>query len=226
VPDSSSNVGFAHDLTEHDPPNDKTHHKWLSFVEAFVLAIVAVATAWSGYQASRWEGLSTKAYALYERYGVLSQAKSTLGGQDRLYDIVTFNGWVAARLAGSKELADYYQRRFRPEYAKAFAAWMALDPFHNRKAPPGPIFMPQYKNANANAADGLEAAAAAQFKVGVEARERSDDYVRVTVFLATVLFLTALSQRYGFVGPRLIIVGIAMVLLVFSMFGILRLPRT
>ena len=69
-----------------------------------------------------------EAYALYERYGVLSQAKSTLAGQDRLYDIVTFNGWVAARLAGSNELAAYYERRFRPEYAKAFAAWIALDP--------------------------------------------------------------------------------------------------
>ncbi len=226
MPDSSSNVGFAHDLTEHGPPTDTTHHKWLSFVEAFVLAIVAVSTAWSGYQASRWEGLSTKAYALYERYGVLSQAKSTLAGQDRLYDIVTFNGWVAARLAGSKELAAYYERRFRPEYAKAFAAWMAMDPLHNKKAPAGPIFMPQYKSANAAAADGFEASAAAQFKVGVEARERSDDYVRITVFLATVLFLTALSQRFGFVGPRLVIVGIAMLLLVFSMFGIMRLPRT
>ena len=226
--DTTSNVGLAHDLSEHErdlPPN-KAHGKWLGFVEAIVLAIVAVATAWSGYQASRWEGISSRAYALYERYTVLGQEKSTLAGQDRLYDIVTFNGWVAAKVAGHEKLADFYTRRFRPEYAKAYAAWMALDPLHNRSAPSGPIFMPQYKSANADAAAGFEDTASRQFDLGVSARERSDDYVRITVFLATVLFLTALSQRFELFGPRIIIVAIAGVLLLFSVYGIATLPRT
>lgn len=190
-----------------------------------MLAIVAVATAWSGYQASRWEGTSTTAYALYERYTVLAQAKSTLAGQDRLYDIVTFSGWTAAGTAGNNNLASYYERRFRPEYKAAFKAWMAMDPFHNAKAPPGPIFMHEYVNSNALSADRFEAIADKHFKAGVEGRERADDYVRVTVFLATVLFLTALSQRFEFVGPRIVIVAIAAILLLFSMLGIFTLPR-
>lgn len=226
MPDTSSNVEFAQDLTAADSAAPVTPHtKWLGFVEAAVLAIVAVATAWSGYQASRWEGTSTTAYALYERYTVLAQAKSTLAGQDRLYDIVTFNGWVAARTAGDKALATYYERRFRAEYTVAFKAWMAMDPFHNPKAPAGPIFMRQYVSSNTLSADRFEAIANRHFKTGIVARERTDDYVRVTVFLATVLFLTALSQRFEFVGPRIIIVAIAALLLLFSMFGILTLPR-
>lgn len=227
MPDTSSNVEVARDLSAGGsaaPPSP--HAKWLGFIEAAVLAIVAVATAWSGYQASRWEGTSTTAYALYERYTVLAQAKSTLAGQDRLYDIVTFSGWTAARTAGSRDLATYYERRFRPEYEVAFRAWMAMDPFHNPSAPPGPIFMHQYVSANALAADRFEAVADLHFKAGVGGRERADDYVRVTVFLATVLFLTALSQRFEFVGPRIIIVAIAAILLLFSMLGIFTLPRT
>ncbi len=86
--------------------------------------------------------------------------------------------------------------------------------------------MPQYKNANASASLRYENVATDYFKKGVETRETGDDYVRVTVFLATVLFLTALSQRFGDAGPRVIIVGIATMLLVISMFWIVTLPRT
>lgn len=223
--DASSNVELAHDLSHHGHAAGKPQGKWIGFVEAFVLAVVAVATAWSGYQASRWEGISSESYALYERYTVLSQEKATLAGQDRLYDTVTFNGWVAAKVAGHEKVAAFYERRFRPEYAVAFAAWMARDPLHNPSAPAGPIFMAQYKNANAAAATHLEAIATEHFKRGVETRDRSDDYVRVTVFLATALFLTALSQRFNFIGPRAVIVAIAAVLMVASVFLVLRLPR-
>ena len=222
----SYNVELAHDLAHHGDAHGRRRDAWLGMAEAIVLAIVAVATAWSGYQASRWEGISTKHYALYERYTVLSQEKSTLAGQDRLYDIVTFNGWVAAKIAGHGPLAEFYERRFRPEYEVAFRAWFHLDPLHNKSAPAGPIFMPEYKNANASASDRYESIASDYFKKGVDTRETGDDYVRVTVFLATVLFLTALSQRFGYAGPRAIIVGIATLLLVISMFWIVTLPRT
>jgi hypothetical protein len=225
VPGAPLNVDAAHDLSHHRT-RSKTHGAWLGFAEAAVLAIVAVATAWSGYQASRWQGASTTNYALYERYTVLAQEKSTLAGQDRLYDIVTFNGWVAAKVAGREALAAFYQRRFRHEYAVAFAAWQRLDPFHNRNVPPGPIFMPQYKNANAIAANRLNGVAERYFNDGVARSETSDDYVRVTVFLATVLFLTALSQRFELAGPRLVIVAIAAILLTISTYELVMLPRT
>ncbi|HEX3457233.1 MAG TPA: hypothetical protein VHR97_04700 [Candidatus Baltobacteraceae bacterium] len=222
----SYNVELAHDLAHHGGAHGRRRDALLGMAEAIVLAIVAVATAWSGYQASRWEGISTKHYALYERYTVLAQEKSTLAGQDRLYDIVTFNGWTAAKMAGHEQLAAFYERRFRPEYDVAFKAWWRLDPLHDKTAPPGPIFMPQYKNANDLAVERYENVAADYFKKGVETRDTGDDYVRVTVFLATVLFLTALSQRFGYTGPRAIIVSIATLLLVISMFWIVTLPRT
>ena len=85
--------------------------------------------------------------------------------------------------------------------------------------------MRQYVSSNALSADRFEAIANTHFKTGVVARERADDYVRVTVFLATVLFLTALSQRFEFIGPRIVIVSIAALLLLFSMLGIFTLPR-
>ena len=139
-----------------------------------LLSVVAVATAWSGYQAARWEARSAKQYAIVARTTVLSQAKATLAGQDRLYDIVTFNGWVAAKTAGNEKLAAIYERRFRPEYAVAFQAWQKLDPFNNTSAPPGPVFMPEYTNANAQESAKLAEEAKDHFEKGVSTRETGD----------------------------------------------------
>ena len=56
-------------------------------------------------------------------------------------------------------------------------------------------------------------------------RETGDQYVKVTVLLATVLLLTALSQRFQILGPRVAVLGVAAVLLVVSIYSIATLPR-
>jgi hypothetical protein len=132
----------------------------------------------AGYQAAKWDALSAKHYSLASRTTVVAQEKTTLAGQDRLYDIVTFNGWVVAKVAGKEKLATFYERRFRPEYASAFAAWWKLDPFNNPSAPAGPIFMAQYKNANAGDAAQFAQEAKGYFDKGVSTRETGDSMSR------------------------------------------------
>ena len=226
--EATSNVEFAHRIHEHGhrhpSPTDR-RERWIEIVEAAVLAIVAVATAWSGYQAARWNALSNQHYNLALSATVLSQEKATLAGQDRLYDITTFNGWVAAKVSGKGKLTTFYQRRFRPEYATAFAAWWKLDPVNDPSAPPGPIFMAEYKNANSQESAKLADEAKSHFEKGVTTRETGDKYVKVTVLLATVLLLTALSQRFEIVGPRVVVVAVAFALLVMSTYWILTFPR-
>ncbi len=226
--EATSNVEFAlkiHEDGHHQPSPANRREQWVEIIEAVVLATVAVATAWSGYQAAKWDALSNQHYSLASTTMVVSQEKATLAGQDRLYDITTFNGWVAAKVSGKEKLAAFYQRRFRPEYATAFSAWWKLDPVNNPTAPPGPIFMPEYTNANMQAAAKLAEQANGYFERGVSTRENGDRYVKVTVFLATVLLLTALSQRFEIFGPRVVVVTVALVLLVMSAYWILTFPR-
>jgi hypothetical protein len=228
MPEATSNIEFVQKIQE-----DSHHHssrtdrraQWVEIVEALVLAIVAVATAWSGYQASKWGALSARHYNLASRTTVESQEKATLAGQDRLYDITTFNLWIAAKVAGNDKLAAFYERRFRPEYATAFAAWQKLDPINNPSAPAGPIFMAEYKNTNSQESSRLAEEAKGYFEKGVTSRDTGDQYVKVTVFLATVLLLTALSQRFEIFGPRVAIVAVAFSLLVMSSYWMLTLPR-
>ena len=85
--------------------------------------------------------------------------------------------------------------------------------------------MPQYKNAQADLARAKERQASAAFDAGTHAREEGDRYLRNTVLLATVLFLTALSQKFKVHSVRLGLLVLCGVLLTISLFFIVTYPR-
>ena len=63
----------------------------IEIIEALILALVAVATAWSGYQAAQWAGKRAEEYAKANRLRVTAEGLATLAGQERIYDSDTFN---------------------------------------------------------------------------------------------------------------------------------------
>ena len=228
MPEATSNIEFAHKIHEsgHRGGGSRSHREqWLEIFEAIVLAAVAVLTAWSGYQAAKWDAKSAAAYSLASRTTVRAQEQLTLAGQDRLYDISTFNAWIGARLKSDQKLMEILERRFRPEYTAAFVAWMKTNPIENANAPAGPIFMAEYKSARADQARELGEEAQRYFEQGVATRETGDNYVRITVILATVLLLTALSQRFGMMAPRVGLLAVAAVMLAFAVYFIASFPR-
>ena len=105
----------------------------IEIIEALILALVAVATAWSGYQAAKWAGMRAENYAQASRLRVTAEGLATLAGQERIYDSDTFNSWLAAKLDSKKEAAEFFERRFRDEYRTAFAAWIARTHSTTRK---------------------------------------------------------------------------------------------
>ena len=134
--------------------------RWFEVATGIVLAVVAVATAWSGYQAARWGGVQSERYTQASAKRVESTRASTLAGQHTLYDLNLFNQWLNAHAAETTQLAKSYEQRFRPEFRPAFEAWLATDPFNNPSAPAGPLYMPEYKITEEEAAKKLEAEAA------------------------------------------------------------------
>ena len=87
-------------------------------------------------------------------------------------------------------------KRFTPNYLVAFDAWLETDPLHDPDAPPGPMFMPEYRSPLDEKAADLDEQASHAFEEGASSRDTGEEYVRVTVFLAMVLFLIAMSQRF------------------------------
>jgi hypothetical protein len=108
---------------------------------------------------------------------VTAEGLATLAGQERIYDSDTFNSWLAAKLDGKAEAAEFFERRFRDEYRPAFTAWLNTDPFNNAQALPGPIFMPDYHNAKHEQFLGLNKKAAEVAEQGTKSGETGDEYV-------------------------------------------------
>jgi hypothetical protein len=207
---------------------ESTGSRWertVEILEAVVLALVAVATAWSGYQAARWDGQQAELYGQASTMRVTADQQLTLGGQQKLLDVTTFNTWIEAKNDHRPDLAALYERRFSPEFKVAFDAWLAADPFTNPDVPPGPSFMPEYVNPLLEQGEQMNVEATQVFEEGTAARGIADDYIRTTVVLASVLFLLALAQRFRVRGVRIAVLVVSGVLLLYGMVTITSFRR-
>jgi hypothetical protein len=220
-----SNIEVAEHLNKHAGHSHSSPHSGLEIAEAFVLAIVAVATAWSGYQAGLWTGRQAELYGRASQLRVQAEGAVTYANQERLYNASTVVEWLKAQAQGDKKLSDLFERRFLPEFRPAFEAWKKTDPLNNPNAPAGPQLMPEYRSSKTEQATQFEEKATAVFEQGTQARETSDKYVRATVTLATVLLLIAISQRFKSSKARIGLAVIALVVLYFPIYHILTLPR-
>jgi hypothetical protein len=220
-----SNVEVAHHLSEHRGTPQSLAHEILEIAEAIVLAIVAIATAWSGYQAALWTGHQSELYGESSKLRVQAEGIANYATQERLYNASTVVEWLKAEARGEKKLVDLFERRFLPEFRPAFEAWKKTDPLNNPDAPPGPQFMPEYRSSKAEQAARFNEQATEVFEQGNRARQHSDEYVRVTVTLATVLLLMAISQRFKTQGVRIGLAVVAVLLLWLPIYRILTLPR-
>ena len=136
------------------------------------------------------------------------------------------SSWLQATTTGDAELARILSERFTPEYKVAFDAWLKLDPLAKKSdAPPGPRYMPEYKDPIAEKAQGLAGEASKAFEEGVHSRVVSEDYVRVTVILAAVLFLLAIAQRFHVRGVRMAVSGVAGAFLVYCVVLLISYPH-
>lgn len=200
------------------------HSRIVQICEALLLALVTIAAAWAGYSAARWNTESRFDVARASSLSLLATRDDLTATTLRNFDSSTFNAWFTAWVLGNPQKEQVAIRRFRPQFLVAFNAWMATDPLHNPHAPPGPTYMPQYvlpQQTQANTADN-EAAAASQS--GSHAGQVSDNYVRITVFLAAVLFLVGIGSSFKLHSVRYALVAVGSVLLIFSIVLIAQQP--
>lgn len=220
-----SNIEIAQHLSEHKESSQSLGHEILEIAEAVVLAVVAIATAWSGYQAALWTGHQAELYGQASKLRIQGEGVATYANQERLYNASTVVEWLKAEAHSDKRLAELFERRFLPEFRPAFEAWKKTDPLNNPDAPAGPQLMAEYRSSKTEEAAKLNAQATEVFDQGTRDRQHSDDYVRVTVTLATVLLLMAISQRFKTRGVRVGLLVIAMLILCGPVYHILTLPR-
>jgi len=193
-------------------------------VAAVLLALATVATAWSGYQASRWNGEQAKAFSRATATRIESTRASDLADAQTQVDVATFIQWVDAYAQEETELVDFYYERFRPEFTPAMDAWIATRPLQNPDAPLTPFAMPEYQLAAREEAQQLEAEAdalSAQARANVQ---RATNYVLAVVLFATVLFFAGMAARFRTRRVRVALLSFGVVVLVGTVVWLATFP--
>jgi hypothetical protein len=206
----------------HDRSGD--HHRVIQICEAALLAVVTITAAWAGYSAARWGTASRVDIAQSSTLRNLATRADLSALSTRNFDSSTFEAWFTAFTLDNPQKEAVAERRFRPGFRVAFNAWLATDPLHNPHAPPGPTYMPQYKLAAQQKANAFDHAATAKFEAGNRDGLVADNYVRITVFLAAVLFLVGIGSSFKLNGVRYGLIAVGSVLLIFSVVLILQQP--
>ena len=160
-----------------------------------LLALATVATAWSGYQASRWNGEQAKAFSRGNAARIESTRASGLADAQTQIDVATFTAWVDAYAQGQVKLADFYLKRFRAEFKPAVDAWIATRPLKNANAPLTPFAMPQYRLAARKEAAELDLEAEAWATKARTNVQRATNYVLGVVLFAAALFFAGMSAK-------------------------------
>jgi hypothetical protein len=193
-------------------------------VATLLLALAAVATAWSGYQASRWHGEQAIAFSHANAFRVESTRASNLADTQTEIDVATFTQWVDAYARHETQLAAFYRRRFRNELQPAVAACVATHPLRSTRAPLTPFAMPNYHLAATVNAERLQAAAEA---AATEARrdiQHADNYVLAVVLFSAALFFGGISTRVQRPRPRAVVLGVGCAVLLGTLVWVATFP--
>src|SRR3974390_812864 len=95
-----SNIEVAHRLSEHGSSPESVSHLIVEIVEATVLALVAITTAWSGYEAALWTGHQAELYGTSSKLRIQAEGVGNAANQERLYNPSTVAEWLKAEATG------------------------------------------------------------------------------------------------------------------------------
>jgi hypothetical protein len=230
VPEGLSATEVGKEIGEHakhasQHPVHERRDRYLTIIEAALLSVVTLTAAWSGYAAAEWNTESRVDLALASAKRTEANRAADEADSLRNFDSSTFEAWFAAFTVGNEQAAKLAISRFRPEFRVAFDAWRATEPETNPQAPRGPTYMPQYKEPGLAEASALDRQADLLVVTGEHAGTTSDKYIRVTVFLASVLFLVGISTHFPLRGVRYALIVLGGTLLVLSLVQLAQLPR-
>ncbi len=188
------------------------------------MGLIAIATAWSGFQAAKWGGQMSNSYAAANVARSHFLLNSITAQQQVALDVQIFINWVNAFAVEDELLADFYFERMRDEAKPAIEAWIATKPLENPDAPSNPFVMEEYSIAKNQEAAANEAEAIALSQRALTANQTSDNYVLTTVILASGLFFAGIASRLRNPRTEFAVMIVALAALGYGVFNIATYP--
>jgi hypothetical protein len=189
-----------------------------------LLVVGAAATSWSSYQATRWNGEQAKAAGRTSAIRIDAARADSLASAQTQVDVATFIAWTDAHGRGESPLEAFYVDRFRPEFATAFDAWLATDPFGDSTAPKTPFAMPEYHVAARETAAQLDEQAEASSATVATNIRRSSNYVLSVVLYTIVLLFAGMAGKMSSRRLRIGVVAAAYLVLIATLAWVSTFP--
>ena len=202
----------------------ESHVSKLELVSTVLLAVAAVATTWSSYQATRWNGEQAKTAGRVTATRIDAATAAERANFETQVDVTVFTQWIDAYAAGDARLTKFYHDRFRPEFKPAVDAWEATKPETNPNAPLTPFAMPEYQLASRKEAARLNAEAdilSAQVRENIQ---RASNYVLAVVLFAVSLFFAGMSTKLTATRLRAVTLAVGCAVFLGTLVWILTFP--
>ena len=161
-----------------------------------LLVVAALATSWSSYQATRWNGEQAAAAGRTNAIRIEAARADGLARSQTQVDVATFIAWADADRRGETEVADFYVDRFRPEFRPAYDAWIADRPLDRpRRAADAVRHGRSTRSRPRTRPSGSTRTPRRRPPRCGSNIQRSSNYVLTVVLYAVVLFFAGMSTR-------------------------------
>jgi hypothetical protein len=175
---------------------DPRGNRLLEIFAVVLLGLATVGTAWCGYQAARWNGEEGDLARQSSDLRIEAARLFGLATQAVAFDANLVAQYAQAVVDGETELQAFYRETlFRPQFLPVLDRWEAAIEAGDGP-PPRLLEDEEYLEQELAGYEEVVAEAEALTDESLVAGENGDDYVLVTLLLATALFFAGVTTSF------------------------------
>ncbi|HEY3486419.1 MAG TPA: hypothetical protein VGK49_13600, partial [Ilumatobacteraceae bacterium] len=177
----------------------------LEVLSVLLLALATVGSAWCAYQASQWNGEEALEARASTDDRVEASRLFSLGIQTISYDAAVVAQYAEAYAAGNEQLMAFYRERLvRPDFLSVIDA-LEQGTFEGGNL----LDNPDYTQAQLGSYNETVARAEAATERSQVAGANADDYVVLTLVLASALFFAGVTSSFRMRALRILLLTLS-----------------
>lgn len=176
----------------------------IEIVAVLLLGLTTIGTAWCGYQAAQWNGLSGDLARSSAEQNIESARLYGAATQRVSYDSQIVAQYAEAKSAGNTRLLRFYRNSLmRPDFLPTLDRWEAE--VDAGRSPTGLTEDPAYVAAQLADYRAAVARASESTRASQEAGQHADAYVATTILLAAALFFAGVTSSFRYRPARVLL---------------------
>ena len=173
----------------------------IEIIAVLLLGMTTIGTAWCGYQAAQWNGQSGDLARTASQQSLESARLFGVATQKVSYDSQIVAQYAQAKADGNTRLQQFYrQSLIRPDFLPILDRWEAM--ISSGESPPRLTEDPEYLATQLADYDRAVAAARDSANASNQAGDVADDYVAITILLASSLFFAGVTSSFRYRPAR------------------------